>query len=102
MAAGWYKIVRARDSLVVDGIYRHVRQPQYTGLFLIILGMLVQWPTIPTVVMGPVLLIMYYRLAFREERDLLDRFGDKYVRYRDRPPAFLPDMGRVFASRLSY
>lgn len=102
MGVGWHKIAKARGGLVVDGIYRYMRHPQYAGLFLLIVGALVQWPTIPTVIMGPVLMVMYYRLALREERDLAAAFGDEYTLYRERTPRFLPSVGKGNASRLSY
>jgi methanethiol S-methyltransferase len=53
MAAGWRRIHRARGALVTDGIYGWVRHPQYAGLFVITVGMLVQWPTIITLPPGP-------------------------------------------------
>ncbi len=87
---GWRRIYRARGELVVDGIYRHVRHPQYTGILLITLALLVHWPTIVTVLMWPVLLVTYYRLARREERTAEESFGESYRRYRQDTPMFLP------------
>lgn len=54
--------------LASTGLYAHVRHPQYGGLLLIMIGFLVQWPTIPTLAMFPVLVIVYARLARSEER----------------------------------
>jgi len=67
LSKGWSQIHRERGGLVTDGIYAYVRHPQYTGLFLLIAGFLVQWPTILTVLMAPVLLYAYVHLARREE-----------------------------------
>jgi protein-S-isoprenylcysteine O-methyltransferase Ste14 len=88
--AGWRKIHQARRDLVTDGVYAWVRHPQYAGLFLITVGMLVQWPTIITIATWPVLLAVYYRLARREERDAEARFGEAYRVYRARVPMFVP------------
>jgi protein-S-isoprenylcysteine O-methyltransferase Ste14 len=90
MAIGWWQIWRARDELVTGGLYRFVRHPQYTGFLLVILAFLIQWPTLPTLVLFPVLLVAYVRLARREERELERRFGERYAAYRARTPMLLP------------
>ncbi len=95
---GWRRIYQGRGGLVIDGIYRHVRHPQYTGILLITLALLAHWPTIVTVVMWPILLITYYRLARREERMAEESFGDSYRRYRQETPMFLPRPGLRRAS----
>jgi protein-S-isoprenylcysteine O-methyltransferase Ste14 len=71
-------------------VYAWVRHPQYAGLFLTTIGMLVQWPTIITAVTWPVLLVVYYRLARREEREAEAQFGGAYRAYRARVPMFVP------------
>ncbi|MCH7922351.1 MAG: isoprenylcysteine carboxylmethyltransferase family protein [Nitrospinae bacterium] len=93
MGRGWRKIYRARGELVTDGIYGTVRHPQYVGLLVLVVGFLIQWPTIATVLMAPGLFVMYYRLARREEAELEAAFGDEYRRYKKLVPAFLP-LGR--------
>lgn len=90
MGAGWQRIHRGKGALVTDGPYAWVRHPQYTGLFLITIGMLVQWPTIITAATWPVLMAVYYRLARREERDAEAAFGDAYRTYKARVPMFVP------------
>ncbi len=90
MGRGWKQIHHAQGQLVTDGIYAHVRHPQYAGLFLVSTGMLIQWPTLITLVMFPILIFAYYRLALREERKVEAEFGELYQQYRDRTPAFLP------------
>jgi len=90
MGKGWKQIHAAQGELVTDGIYARVRHPQYLGLFLITLGMLIQWPTLLTLIMWPILMVVYYRLAMREEKDCEQRFGEEYRAYRQRVPAFFP------------
>jgi len=90
MWRGWSMIHKARGELVTTGVYSYVRHPQYSGLFLITVGMLIQWPTFATILMWPVLMAMYYRLAQREEREMVDQFGEQYLEYRSRAPAFIP------------
>jgi hypothetical protein len=60
------------------------------GLFLLIAGFLVQWPTLITVLMAPVLASAYRRLARQEERSMRERFGNAYERYAARLPGFFP------------
>lgn len=93
MGAGWRQIHKAKGALVTDGVYAWVRHPQYSGLFLITVGMLVQWPTIITVLTWPGLMVVYYRLARREERDAEILFGEAYSRYRASVPMFIPWIG---------
>ena len=79
-------------TLVTNGIYTYIRHPQYAGFLLITLGLLVHWATIPLLVMWPILVLQYYRLAKREERGLEKEFGDKYKEYRKKVPMFLPSL----------
>ena len=67
--------------------------PQYVGFVLIMTGFLLQWPTLVTIVMFPILLCMYVRLARREEREMAAEFGDEYAKYAANTPAFLPRLG---------
>jgi len=90
LSKGWRQVHGARGRLVIDGLYAFVRHPQYTGLFLVIIGFLVQWPTLLTVLMAPVLLYAYVRLARAEERHMLQQFGEQYAEYMHRVPAFFP------------
>ncbi len=93
MGAGWSRIHKAKGALVTDGVYAWVRPPQYAGLFLITVGMLVQWPTIITAATWPVLLFVYYRLARREEREAEAMFGEASIRYKASVPMFVPRIG---------
>lgn len=93
MGAGWRQIHRTKGALVTDGVYAWVRHPQYTGLFLITVGMLVQWPTIITALTWPGLMVVYYRLARREEREAEILFGEAYTRYKGSVAMFIPRIG---------
>lgn len=87
---GWVKIYFSGSSLVTDGVYGLIRHPQYAGIMLVVAGELIDWPTIPTLVLSPVIIWMYYRLARREEVRLLAQFGSTYLEYQRRVPMFLP------------
>jgi protein-S-isoprenylcysteine O-methyltransferase Ste14 len=92
LASAWKVLYAAQVAhrLATSGPYARVRHPQYIGFVVIMTGFLVQWPTLVTLAMYPVLVVMYARLAKREEAEMLARFGEEYRRYQDRVPAFLP------------
>ena len=94
LSASWRVLYKAQQEhkLATTGPYARVRHPQYGGFILIMLGFLVQWPTIPTLVMFPILVVMYVRLAHREEREVLAKFGSAYAHYAEATPAFIPRM----------
>lgn len=94
IAAGWRGIHSGNGKLVKTGIYRFVRHPQYSGFILSIIGFLVQWPTIITLIMAPLLLIMYIRLARKEEKVMIDTFGEEYIEYMKKVPGFIPGIKR--------
>jgi protein-S-isoprenylcysteine O-methyltransferase Ste14 len=95
LASAWRVLYEAQRTrrLATGGPYARVRHPQYVGFVLIMLGFLVQWPTLVTLVMFPILVFMYARLARREEADMLAQFGEDYRRYAQRVPAFIPRLG---------
>jgi protein-S-isoprenylcysteine O-methyltransferase Ste14 len=90
LGVAWKRVYRAHGALVTAGPYAVVRHPQYSALFLVILGALLQWPTILTLLMAPVLVLAYVRLGWREERELEAQFGEAYRAYRHRVPGFVP------------
>lgn len=94
LASAWEVLYKAQreHKLAVAGPYSHLRHPQYLAFIVIMVGFLLQWPTVLTVVMFPILVWMYVRLARREERDTLADFGQVYQQYAALVPAFVPRM----------
>ncbi len=92
IAAAWKVLFAAQkqDGLATSGPYARVRHPQYLGFILIMVGFLLQWPTFATLAMFPLLLVVYRRLAAREERDVRAQFGTAYDAYAAATPRFLP------------
>jgi hypothetical protein len=92
----WKVLYRAQREhrLALTGPYARIRHPQYVGFITILFGFLLQWPTILTAVMFPVLVVMYARLASAEEREMRTRFGEEYVRYAATTPRFIPSITR--------
>lgn len=92
-AQGWRELYRARreNRLAEDRLYGLVRHPQYTGLFIGLFGEgIVHWPTIFSVALFPVIVLVYALLARREETKMVEQFGLKYEAYRRRVPMFFP------------
>jgi protein-S-isoprenylcysteine O-methyltransferase Ste14 len=87
---GWRKIYRAKGQLVTTDIYKYVRHPQYLGFLLITLGMNVLWITISTLILWPILVIVYYRLAKEEDKEMEEKFGEEYRKYKQMVPMFIP------------
>ena len=101
LSAAWKILYDAqqRRELATTGPYSYVRHPQYVGFVLIMFGFLLQWPTLLTLAMFPVLTVMYVRLARSEERDAIAEFGGVYRRYMADVPAFIPKLGRFLTTQ---
>jgi protein-S-isoprenylcysteine O-methyltransferase Ste14 len=92
LASSWRTLYAAQKSrtLATTGPYAYVRHPQYAAFIAVMFGFLLEWPTIPTLVMFPVLVWVYVRLAKTEERQVQTEFGEAYADYAHRVPAFIP------------
>lgn len=92
LASAWSVLHRAQQSgtLAVSGWYARCRHPQYVAFIIIMFGFLLQWPTLPTLIMFPILVFVYVRLARTEERRALTEFGGIYQAYMAITPAFVP------------
>ncbi len=101
LGIAWRVLYEAQQTrtLATAGPYANMRHPQYAGFIVIMFGFLLQWPTILTLLMFPVLVTMYVRLAGREEREVMAEFGDEYQRYASVTPGFFPRFGGAARSR---
>ncbi len=92
LSSAWNVLYHAQRShrLAKAGLYAKIRHPQYVAFVMIMFGFLLQWPTLVTLVMFPVLVVVYARLAKAEETDMVREFGDEYETYRQQVPAFIP------------
>ncbi|MCW5667245.1 MAG: isoprenylcysteine carboxylmethyltransferase family protein [Piscinibacter sp.] len=101
LSAAWNVLYHAQraNRLAKTGPYARVRHPQYVAFVMILLGFLLQWPTLLTLVMFPILVAMYGRLAVTEEREMRERFGTEFDAYAARTPRFVPALsGRASAA----
>jgi protein-S-isoprenylcysteine O-methyltransferase Ste14 len=100
ISSAWAVLYQAQrlGRLAIAGPYAYVRHPQYAGFILVMAGFLVQWPTLLTLAMFPILVAMYLRLALAEEREARKQFGEAYDRYSAVVPAFFPHLGKLFGA----
>jgi protein-S-isoprenylcysteine O-methyltransferase Ste14 len=83
--------IRQDHQLMTEGIYRHMRHPAYSAIMLEVVS-------VPLVANAYGMLVFavgwYVTLILlrwhREEREMIAKFGEQYVRYRERVPAFVP------------
>lgn len=100
LSAAWKVLYEAQTAhrLATAGPYARIRHPQYVGFVLIMFGFLVQWPTLVTLAMFPILMFMYWRLARREEQEMEAAFGAEYASYRDRVSGYWPSWTRKYGA----
>ncbi len=98
LSAAWKVLYKAQreGKMAVTGLYKKIRHPQYIGFIAIMFGFLLQWPTILTLVLFPILTYMYIRLAKKEERDSQQRFGKAWDDYKAHVPGFIPKWSTLF------
>jgi methanethiol S-methyltransferase len=58
------------------------------------LGLNVQWLTIFTLILWPVLAVLYWRLAKEEDKENEERFGEAFREYKQSVPGFIPRLRR--------
>ena len=96
LSYAWHILWKAqrKQKLATTGIYAYVRHPQYVAFIVIMFGFLLQWPTLVTLVMFPILTFMYVRLALKEEKIAEDEFGDEYRHWAAETPRFFPRLSK--------
>ncbi|MEO5658333.1 MAG: isoprenylcysteine carboxylmethyltransferase family protein [Polaromonas sp.] len=103
LSTAWNVLYHAQrlHALATTGPYARIRHPQYVAFVLILLGFLFQWPTLLTLLMFPILLLMYGRLAATEEAEMQDQFGDTFKNYASHTPRFFPSFRSQSVQSLS-
>ncbi|KKR33532.1 MAG: S-isoprenylcysteine methyltransferase [Candidatus Gottesmanbacteria bacterium GW2011_GWC2_39_8] len=104
IASAWNTLYKAQKQKIPaeSGLYRYIRHPQYLGFILVILGFLLEWPTLITLIMAPFLIIRYIKLSQKEEKFMEKKYGKKYKLYQKATPAFFPSLKKIFESILSF
>ncbi|VVE02961.1 isoprenylcysteine carboxylmethyltransferase family protein [Pandoraea horticolens] len=96
LSKSWHFLYHAqrRHHIATAGPYRWVRHSQYIGFVAIVFGFLLQWPTLLTLAMFPVMVAMYVRLSIMEERESKQAFGQAWLDYAAVTPQLIPKFGR--------
>jgi protein-S-isoprenylcysteine O-methyltransferase Ste14 len=96
LSSAWRVLYEAQRhaQLAVSGPYARIRHPQYVAFVAILFGFLLQWPTLLTLLMFPILVFMYARLSINEEADMRRQFGTEFEAYAARTPRFIPSLRR--------
>ena len=96
LSSSWKVLFKAqkKGTLATRGPYQRVRHPQYIAFILIMFGFLLQWPTLLTLIMFPVLVYFYIQLAKQEESESLKVHGHAYQKYMNKVPGFIPHLSR--------
>jgi len=87
---GYWKKAKGNGVIIKTGVYRYIRHPQYTGVLLISLGIILNWATLTSLVTFPLVVWMYVRLAKKEEKNMIEEFGEEYVIYKHKTKRFIP------------
>ena len=92
LADNWSDFVQVKrdHELIVDGPYRWVRHPIYTGLLLMFGGTALavgEWRGVLAVAIAAA---SFWRKLRLEESVMRGQFGDAYARYAERVPALIP------------
>lgn len=94
LSGAWRVLYSAqrKHKLATTGPYARIRHPQYAAFVMIMFGFLLQWPTIVTLIMFPILTYMYIKLARIEEKEAYAEFAEGYSQYAANTPAFFPKL----------
>ena len=79
------------QRLVVQGVYRHVRNPMMSGALFVLLGEAVLTASLPLFcwfLVAGVVYTLYIPLS--EEPGLVKRFGEEYLTYKRNVPRWVP------------
>ena len=91
---GWKAIHENKGEMATTGIYSYVRHPQYLGFLLLTFGMNLEWTTFFTLLLYPVIVVLYYRLARSEEKYSIEIYGEAYKEYMRKVPMLIPRLGK--------
>jgi protein-S-isoprenylcysteine O-methyltransferase Ste14 len=89
IAVGWIQVYSGEGKLVTHGLYRYSRHPQYLGILLVTFGWIIHWPTVLTILMWPILALIYYRLAREEEEWMRKQYPTEFQEYSEKTPMFI-------------
>jgi len=102
-ALGLAQVVRSKlrgTGLVTDGLYSLVRHPQYLGVSILTLGVVLYGLRPIDLIAWANLVFLHLVLALVEEKELQEKLGREYSEYRRRVPSFIPFVSTNLRYRL--
>ena len=85
------RLLTLRKKLVVEGLYKFVRNPMYIGILLILLGHVLWFRSVLLILYAvSIFAVFHLFVIFYEEPHLKKRFGDSYNQYLHRVPKWIP------------
>lgn len=90
--------IREKHTLITNGPYRLVRHPMYTVILVLLTGFFLLTTCWVFAVAGAISLAAVANRTIREERMLLEAFGDEYRRYMDRTGRYFPRLRPLHAA----
>ena len=102
IAKAWDTLYKSqkKNILATSGLYHYIRHPQYLGFILIIIGFLLQWPTLITLIMAPILIARYNHLGQKEEKIMFKKYGNEYTVYKKETPGYFPSVKLLLGNLL--
>ena len=77
--------------LVVEGLYRYVRNPMHSGVFISLYGEGLLFGSVPILIfVTAVFVFHWFYIPLMEERWLKENFGEEYLLYNHNVPAWIP------------
>jgi protein-S-isoprenylcysteine O-methyltransferase Ste14 len=91
------------EKLVTGGIYGICRNPMYLGNLFILAGFgIYANSALFTFIIFPTYIFIYWAIIKAEENFLTEKFGDKFIHYKNRVHPLIPDLskfGSLFENR---
>jgi protein-S-isoprenylcysteine O-methyltransferase Ste14 len=82
-------------ELVVRGLYKHVRNPMYVGVLSLAFGQAIWFEAVRLIAYAGLVFVLFSAfVVFYEEPALTRKFGDRYKRYCERVPRWIPRIRR--------
>ena len=78
-----------KEKVITKGLYRFTRNPTYTGIIIMQIGIGIACASWLYLLLTAVLIIMFNTILPYEERYLLYRYGDEYLNYKNRTPRWI-------------
>jgi len=79
-------------KIVKDGLYSRIRHPQYFGGILAHIGISFLLSSFFSLVASPIIIILNFLISWKEEKELLNEFGNEYEEYKKKVPMFIPKL----------